>query len=366
MAISCWEKPPCSTLESFSRDLAEALPVRSLSRLPKDLFARVLCEAAPSGDIVARLSLSYFEGCPGPHISRVRRLFQRHKKKEISFVPAVQSFLSGEMASVVVQRYSSSSSYSLRSFVSGKSSSSKERLITLYEKIRTLCLRMELSESIPRLLFTPSRCGLLLHIHAIWRIYGPQSGATLEEQSSRAKAWLQKAPFGDRELYLKGSLWTLPSEISYLTEIKRIFIQSPSLGVLPDQIGGLLELEEISFPYHDLTALAPSMKKLTRVWFLDLTGNKLSSLPEIEQWAQLRSLLVGYNAFCHLPSLKGFSCLQTLNVAGNPLVKLPELPEGLELLLLDRKQEGLFREQIEYLKQRCARLQVEAVALLPA
>ncbi|PWA98921.1 leucine-rich repeat protein [Artemisia annua] len=83
--------------------------------------------------------------------------------------------------------------------------------------------------------------------------------------------------------------------------LESLSISSSGLsGHLPDQLGQLIHMKHLKFPYNDISGTIPdSIGRLSSLEVLDLTGNQLNgSLPDlIGRFSLLKRLLLSYNQF---------------------------------------------------------------------
>lgn len=164
-------------------------------------------------------------------------------------------------------------------------------------------------------------------------------------------------------LELQGNrLNSLPPEIRALTHLRTLNISDNRLADLPNELFTSVPIVELVASKNSFTGaffdvdtvphlqnLQLSSNSLTdfclsgtillpALKYLDLSGNRLSALPDMSSWTSLTTLLVGENQLSSLP--EGFLSLQQLRNAdftANNLNKLDEriaLMEGLENLTL--------------------------------
>ena len=96
-------------------------------------------------------------------------------------------------------------------------------------------------------------------------------------------------------------LTRLPKCIGDLTALTRIYSTSP-LQSLPDTIGNLTNLTELTMECNELTCLPDSLADLTNLRTLSLGGVELTSLPDwIGDLTSLRELAIGGKALTKLP-----------------------------------------------------------------
>jgi hypothetical protein len=107
--------------------------------------------------------------------------------------------------------------------------------------------------------------------------------------------------------------------------VKSLYLQQQKRSVLPDSIGILGNLQELSLYGMGLTSLPPSIGKLQRLKKLNAMSNRLTRLPDnIAQWKQLQELKLRNNKLTRLPStIGGLRSLQKLDLRHNHLQSLP-------------------------------------------
>jgi Leucine-rich repeat (LRR) protein len=75
--------------------------------------------------------------------------------------------------------------------------------------------------------------------------------------------------------------------------------------------------------------MSPDLSFLPELKFLDLSNNRLTSLPDLSSSKILTDLIVGNNRLSSMPSLLKLRYLETLDISNN---NLSAFPEGLEML----------------------------------
>ncbi len=111
---------------------------------------------------------------------------------------------------------------------------------------------------------------------------------------------------------------SLRKKILNLTNIK--------LKSLPESIGNLVHLSELSLICNELTSLPESIGNLVNLSKLNLSNNELTSLPEsIGNLVNLSKLSLSNNKLTSLPeSMGNLSNLQELNLNNTNITSLPE------------------------------------------
>ncbi len=84
---------------------------------------------------------------------------------------------------------------------------------------------------------------------------------------------------------VSGYISVIPSEIGGLLELEELEIQYTSVTSLPESIGNLVNIEELELNNNQLTTLPESFVNLKPTTELDLKGNKLQLSDELSDWA---------------------------------------------------------------------------------
>ncbi|KAK5010330.1 hypothetical protein LTR28_010557 [Elasticomyces elasticus] len=140
---------------------------------------------------------------------------------------------------------------------------------------------------------------------------------------------------------------TLPSSIAQLTNLEGLDLQANRLLNLPACLRALIHLRVLKVSGNQLTSLPfDSLKDLPLVE-LDASKNALlgALLPtELQELTYLRSLDVANNSLTSLTFAEHFSfpALQTLNVSGNRLTILPDVKSWAELVTLAAEDNKIF------------------------
>jgi internalin A len=120
-------------------------------------------------------------------------------------------------------------------------------------------------------------------------------------------------------------LFTLPSSISTLTNLKVLDLSDNQLSTLPLSISTLTNLKVLILWHNQLSTLPSSISTLTNLKELDLAVNQLSTLPSsISALTNLNVLELGFNQLSTLPSsISTLTNLNVLNLIDNQLSNLP-------------------------------------------
>ncbi len=113
----------------------------------------------------------------------------------------------------------------------------------------------------------------------------------------------------------------LPPSIQYLTGLKTLIIEYCGLTRLPEDIGKLQSLIELSLGSNQLSSLVESIGQLKSLIELNISNNKLLKLPNsIGNLNSLQQLWVGNNQISELPeSFSKLSSLRFGDFRGNNL-----------------------------------------------
>ena len=140
------------------------------------------------------------------------------------------------------------------------------------------------------------------------------------------------------DIYIENEfITTIPDSIGNLVRLKKMVITScKSLTSIPDSIGSLQNLERIYITTNKkLTKIPESIGNLQNLLVMKLNGNKLTTLPEsIGRLQKLESIIVSYNQLTSLPeSIGNLINLKDFDLINNQLTTLPESIGNLQNLL---------------------------------
>jgi len=125
----------------------------------------------------------------------------------------------------------------------------------------------------------------------------------------------------------QNNLVVLPQDLFAMPHLKRLYVHSNAIRVLPTSFGEAAhQLEVLDLHANQITALPADFGTLTRLQSLDMEKNKLKALPE--EIGNLRDTLQHLNLASNhikiLPVLMGqLRNLSYLNLKNNPIVNLP-------------------------------------------
>eukprot|EP00741_Cyanophora_paradoxa_P005881 tig00000113_g5699.t1 len=112
------------------------------------------------------------------------------------------------------------------------------------------------------------------------------------------------------------------AELAKMTNLEQLSLPCNQLTALPPELFRLATLQTLVVYGNQLTALPPEIGRLAALWQLHVSDNQLTSLPpEIGRLAALKWLYVNGNRLTALPPEIGrLAALQGLYVHGNPVV----------------------------------------------
>lgn len=118
----------------------------------------------------------------------------------------------------------------------------------------------------------------------------------------------------------------------------RLNLRGLNLTTLPDSLWECTELKKLDLGSNKFTELDKRIEHLCRLEALDVSFNKITSLPDLGKLPQLTRIHASVNYVAHLPSgLEGHSKINGLYIWGNRFKMLPdwisELPALKELLV---------------------------------
>ncbi|MFX1327907.1 MAG: leucine-rich repeat domain-containing protein [Promethearchaeota archaeon] len=118
----------------------------------------------------------------------------------------------------------------------------------------------------------------------------------------------------------------LPTTLKSLTYLKGLNLSGNNLKSLPDWIGDFKSLENLYLSYNNLEILPESMQFLQSLRVLNLKNNNLKSLPDwIGNLNLLKKLRIGRNKLKSLPlSMRNLISLEFLDLENNSIKILPD------------------------------------------
>lgn len=138
--------------------------------------------------------------------------------------------------------------------------------------------------------------------------------------------------------YLK----TLPESIGNLTNLKILNLKGNSIEYLPDSFGNLQSLTCLYLHSNKITNLPESFGRLSRLKRLNLQNNKLKTLPEsFKNLSNLNELDLKRNYFEELPDVFGNLVLVCLDLSHNNISSLPNSIGNLSSLIKLKLQNNL-------------------------
>lgn len=126
----------------------------------------------------------------------------------------------------------------------------------------------------------------------------------------------------------------IPPEISQLSRLESMLIDTVAIAALPPEIGSLAELKSLTIRKTQITTLPSTIGNLQSLTELDLSFNKLNTLPEeIGLLSSLTTLKLNNNELTQLPASVGnLKELTSLDLRGNRISELPDTITDLKKL----------------------------------
>ena len=124
----------------------------------------------------------------------------------------------------------------------------------------------------------------------------------------------------------KQRLGSVPEWVWERTELETLVLADNGLSEISDRIGRLKNLRTLDLGHNELTGVPDALGDLDGLTdFLYLHDNRLTSLPpSISRLTRLRYLNISENAFAALPeSVGAMRELRQIDLRGNPLIGLP-------------------------------------------
>lgn len=118
----------------------------------------------------------------------------------------------------------------------------------------------------------------------------------------------------------RGGLKILPKTFSKLKKLKKLHLYSNAFTVIPKEIFILDNLEELWFSYNYITSIPKEIKNIRKLKVLSVDANELIRLPvEICELKELKSLFVNHNSIISIPKCILEMSLETFHFEENPL-----------------------------------------------
>eukprot|EP01125_Pyxidicula_operculata_P006166 TRINITY_DN214_c0_g1_i1.p1 TRINITY_DN214_c0_g1~~TRINITY_DN214_c0_g1_i1.p1 ORF type:complete len:1338 (-),score=304.60 TRINITY_DN214_c0_g1_i1:220-4233(-) len=112
----------------------------------------------------------------------------------------------------------------------------------------------------------------------------------------------------------------IPTTINKLSNsLTSLDISKNALVNIGDQFGDLVNLTELNINNNKISKITPRLDELTSLKSLNLSINKLTTVPDITSLVNLENLEISHNLITSYPSCKYLTKLETLNIAGNKL-----------------------------------------------
>lgn len=130
-------------------------------------------------------------------------------------------------------------------------------------------------------------------------------------------------------------LQSLPRSLYELDWLYRVDMHENEITEVPEDIGSLAMLEELSFAFNHLSSFPSSLALLQRLTHLDLAGNQIAKVPDVlGSLHKLQVLDLSRNHIVTLPdSITSLTSLTFLNVSFNQIAALPTLTDGWRALV---------------------------------
>lgn len=152
-------------------------------------------------------------------------------------------------------------------------------------------------------------------------------------------------------------LETLPKSVGELVKLKTLNLSNNQITQVPEEVAQLPELETLNLSINQLSEF-PSVKNLSRLHFLDLSHNKLESLPEDltdSSLSHLSQIRASENCISEIPG--DFSRLPHLNLldlSENSITDVPaDLSQCFKLKELNLKGNKVKDRRLKKLIDQC-------------
>ena len=127
-----------------------------------------------------------------------------------------------------------------------------------------------------------------------------------------------------RPLAADSKLKKVPEKLLKLTKLRTLDLSKNALGEIPEPLGGMVGMKQFNIAHNSVAALPPSLFggwKSCEV--INLSGNRLTALPELGGMPRLKKLLLNGNALRELPeSIGGCAKLEILEAKLNALATM--------------------------------------------
>jgi internalin A len=130
---------------------------------------------------------------------------------------------------------------------------------------------------------------------------------------------------------------TVPSEISQLTYLKRLFLANNQITEFPEVITKLFSLEDLSLSNNQICEIPDAISQLVNLKELSLWGNKISKISEaIAQLTNLEDIDLSWAKLTLIPhAITQISSLKRLHLGNNKIHEIPcEISQLVNLRLL--------------------------------
>ena len=119
--------------------------------------------------------------------------------------------------------------------------------------------------------------------------------------------------------------YSLPVEIGYLTNLKKLVIKSAQIKTLPNSIGMLVNLREIFISNCSLRNLPNTIENLKKLKIMEVRLCELEEINEnLGKCRKLSVLQLSYNKIKEIPDEISIPSIETLDLSHNELKEIPD------------------------------------------
>ena len=147
------------------------------------------------------------------------------------------------------------------------------------------------------------------------------------------------------------------NQIMAMKQELNLFLHKNQLNYIPESIGNLTKLKDLSLEWNQLNYIPESIGNLKSLKILKLTDNQLKELPDtIGNLESLEYLSLSINNLTMLPdTLKNLKNLEEIWITGNPLLEFPNALNDLNKLKyikIGSKLNQKFESEFQELRER--------------